>query len=491
MSRLACALACLLLVPSSTVHAARFVFHDRADGISCSHFDVGLGVAWPRGRPEGVDASGPGDNTVPYASQVIDANDTRRVVRLNVTTLVHEWWGGRYENDGLLVQMAEGSYLSFHSREDSDIALRPQLVLAFTDGRRRYVEPKADAALDCSSYTGLGTRPTLLLKHSSPLALRFDLTPLSALGRPHSADLLLVRTAERNASRSRLSVQRLVAPIGSTGAARQDGIARRYPSDAGIAADPDVLFADGFDAAALDPRWSRGMAAPSKRVEHDESLRFEPIAGPALRVTIPKGRQLGLDLRYRFKANHASEPDEIYFRYYLWFADDWLLAADGGKLPGLAGTYGMAAWGDRPWHGFKGWSLRGAYHMPPAGGHPARGRVMLGSYAYHAKADPLGQPLPWPGDALAALVAPGRWYCIEQRLQLNSPRREDGIFQVWLDGRLVLDRNDLRLRDAPDIHIEEVWMNFFHGGASAAPADMHAYIDGVVIARRYIGPLGR
>jgi hypothetical protein len=31
-------------------------------------------------------------------------------------------------------------------------------------------------------------------------------------------------------------------------------------------------------------------------------------------------------------------------------------------------------------------------------------------------------------------------------------------------------------------------MNVFHGGTAVAGADMHAWIDNVVVAKRYIGP---
>ena len=34
-------------------------------------------------------------------------------------------------------------------------------------------------------------------------------------------------------------------------------------------------------------------------------------------------------------------------------------------------------------------------------------------------------------------------------------------------------------------------MNVYHGGTSPAASDMHLYIDNVVIARRYIGPMRR
>lgn len=114
---------------------------------------------------------------------------------------------------------------------------------------------------------------------------------------------------------------------------------------------------------------------------------------------------------------------------------------------------------------------------------------MLGTYAYHSKATATyGENMPWAIGGLAGLVEPDRWYVIEQHVKLNTLGKNDGVLEVWVDGQLALTRTDIRLRDRDGVRIEEVWLNFFHGGTASAPSDMHAYIDGVVIAKRYIGP---
>lgn len=469
-------------------------FSDRDDGISCPYFDVALGAGWPASKPEGVDAEGRLNGSSAFATDVLVPTDTRRVRRLDVTALVRGWWEGRMENDGLLLRMTSGDMLIFHARETADPALRPQLLLHDADGRQRFLEPVADATLDCSTYKGLGRVPTLTVRGDTWAALRFDLKGAQAARPtpPKSAELILVRTPDSRPARSQLHVLALKRPTGKAGLPREDGIAKKYPGDEGIATDPDVLFADGFEARSIDGRWTQGMRAPAATVSHDQDLKFQPLKGRALKVTIPKGQQLGLDLRYRFRDRHGSEPDEIFFRYHLRFAQDWLAASDGGKLPGLAGTYGQAGWGGRPWDGNKGWSLRGSFGTNLPKEHAATGRVMLGTYAYHSKATATyGEGLQWIAGGLAGLIEPNRWYCIEQHVKLNTPGEADGVLEVWVEGQLALSRNNIRLRDREGIRIEEVWMNFFHGGTAPAAANMHAFIDGVVVARRYIGPLGR
>ena len=39
------------------------------------------------------------------------------------------------------------------------------------------------------------------------------------------------------------------------------------------------------------------------------------------------------------------------------------------------------------------------------------------------------------------------------------------------------------------LKIEQLWMNVYHGGKAPSPYDQHLFIDNVVIAREYIGPM--
>ena len=463
-------------------------FSDRDDGISCSFYDVQLGIPWPAGRAAWLDNDDKVMGPRAHASFALSAGDARLVRRVDLTGLVKGWWSGRWPNDGLLLRAAPGAGADFHAREAADPAVRPQLLLQWPSGRRRFVEPAADATLDCSTYRGVGRTTTLTVTPDKAVAIRFELAALMQTEpAPSAAELILVRPDPQQAAQGALQVFRLQSPIRATEPALSGGLAAKYALDRGIAADPDVLFADGFEGRKPDARWAVNDEAPGTIVDADTNLRFEPLSGRALRITIPRNALLGLDMRLRLRDAKGVEPEEVYFRYYLRLARDWLGAIDGGKLPGFAATYGKAGWGGRPWDGSKGWSLRGSFGTTPPAGHAAAGRIMLGTYAYHAKSSTYGEGLAWASGDLAGLIDTDRWYCIEQRLKLNTPGGEDGVLQVWVDGRLALSRKDLRLRDIPSIRIEEVWMNFYHGGTQPAPQALHAWIDGVVIARRPIG----
>ena len=62
--------------------------------------------------------------------------------------------------------------------------------------------------------------------------------------------------------------------------------------------------------------------------------------------------------------------------------------------------------------------------------------------------------------------------------------------RVWIDGRLAWEKTDWRWRHTADLKIEEIWMNVYHGGTAPVDQNVHLYIDNVVIADEYIGPLG-
>ena len=252
--------------------------------------------------------------------------------------------------------------------------------------------------------------------------------------------------------------------------------ARKAPSGG------DVLFSCDFES----DRWYRewGTSRLDKRVgvvAADPTRQFEPHRGKALRVKVDRGGHYGTSIQFRFRKQLGEEPEEIYFRYYLRFADDWD-PVRGGKLPGIAGTYGRAGWGGRPSDGKNGWSARGLFRGQEEGKTP------IGFYCYHAEMKGrYGSHWEWDRDRLGRLEN-NRWYSIEQYAKMNTPGQGDGILRAWVDGRLAFEKTDVRMRDSDKLKIESVWVNVYLGGTWTSQSDHHLYIDDVVIARRYIGP---
>ena len=55
---------------------------------------------------------------------------------------------------------------------------------------------------------------------------------------------------------------------------------------------------------------------------------------------------------------------------------------------------------------------------------------------------------------------------------------------------IFLTREEIAaMRDVPELKIERIWINIYHGGTWAADSDDHLFIDNVVIAKKYIGPM--
>lgn len=252
----------------------------------------------------------------------------------------------------------------------------------------------------------------------------------------------------------------------------------------------DIIFFCDFEAKDWHRDW--GIAAPPftvAAVAADEPLKFQPFQGQALRVHIFKGQNSALGISFFFKKELGEEPEAAYFRYYLRLADDWKDHADGGKLPGFAGTYNRAGWGGRPADGKNGWSARGSFRRFQNGKNP------IGFYCYHAdQKGKYGHHWVWEKDKLGYLDN-NRWYCVEQFVQLNTPGRDgqpgknDGVLRGWIDGQLAFEKTDIRFRDLDTLKVERVWLNVYHGGLAPAKFDHHLFIDNVVIARNYIGPM--
>jgi hypothetical protein len=262
-------------------------------------------------------------------------------------------------------------------------------------------------------------------------------------------------------------------------------IATQTPSDVGRQRHDQVLFRCDFETDTWFKQWGE-RKSPSRVtvVDADSEHCFEPLAGKALRVRIDKGGHYGVSLAYRFRRQLGYEPEEIYFRYYLRFADDWD-PKRGGKLPGIAGTYGRAGWGGRPVHGDDGWSARGLFEGQE------NGRTPIGFYCYHMEMrGRYGSGWRWDRED-RGLLENNRWYCIEQYVKLNTPGAGDGILRGWVDGGLAFEKNQLRFRSVDTLKIETVWINFYLGGTWVSESEHHAFIDEVVISTAPIGPLRR
>lgn len=120
----------------------------------------------------------------------------------------------------------------------------------------------------------------------------------------------------------------------------------------------------------------------------------------------------------------------------------------GGKLPGLSG--GISTSGGRKPQG-DGWTVRYMWREEGA----------LVIYVYHL--DMQGK---YGDDLLLNFKAvAGQWYRLKMQVQLNSAdEKKDGLIKVWVDDKLVLEKNDLRFRKGTQAPIEHFFFAHFWGG---------------------------
>jgi hypothetical protein len=478
----------------SSAHASNasnaFSFDDGIMGATCSDYDLATGLAWRNKAGDWRDADGKQQGDRAFGAVFLAPKSGETTVDFDVSGIVAAGSRDRRNEVGVLIRSLgnERGVATFNSREADDPVVRPMLVLSYAKGERVVVPAAADTQIACSTQKSLGTKKILQVGPGSNILVRFtirpspstSLVPVKAVVR-----LTLVRQTSRRGSYGAFALD----PPLRGDATPQAGIAAGYPNSRALAQDPAVLLVEDFESGSWRSHWSQVGTTPTfDTTSSDAQLKFEPLDGKALEVEIPKGKKLGLNVTYDFRDKLRSEPDEIYFRYYLRLADDWHPTASGGKLPGIAGTYNRAGWGGRKPDGTNGWSMRGGFSKEIPEHRPLGGDTPIGTYAYHVDQEgKYGEFWNWSQGRPTALER-NRWYCIEQYFRVNTPGKNDGALMAWVDGVKLFSRSNIRVRDVDSLHIEQVWMNVYHGGTVAAPQDLHMFIDDVVIARRYIGP---
>jgi hypothetical protein len=82
-----------------------------------------------------------------------------------------------------------------------------------------------------------------------------------------------------------------------------------------------------------------------------------------------------------------------------------------------------------------------------------------------------------------------QWYGYELMVKANTPGENDGRIAAWVDGKLVMDFPNLRLRDVASLTIDRFALCFHIG--SNPNGESKKWYDNVVAAKSYIGPLAK
>lgn len=191
----------------------------------------------------------------------------------------------------------------------------------------------------------------------------------------------------------------------------------------------------------------------------------------SMRIRLPRGLS-GCDSPascVNWKPLLGAKLDSLYYSYWVKFPQSFEFVM-GGKLPGI-GSFNANSGGAKP-SGHDGWSIRAMWNL----------KGQLGQYVYHMdQPKPFGEFFEWD---LPPIVK-DKWYHIKTFVKLNAGGQKDGIVKTWVDGKVVLDKHDLRFRAGNNLPIERFLFSLFYGGSGpewAPPRDMDIYFDDFVLS---------
>jgi hypothetical protein len=222
----------------------------------------------------------------------------------------------------------------------------------------------------------------------------------------------------------------------------------------------------GTDFKKVQP-WNDGLDQNRASIVEEGGNKF-------LRVTYT-GKAFGPALGgVQFKVPFEKSYNELYFYYRVRFAKDFVFVK-GGKLPGLAGgTAPTGCVSDK-----NGFSARNMWRTG--------GEIVQYIYAPRKKSD-CGDDYPYTQNSVRKLFTPGKWQTIQHRLVMNTPGKNDGIMQAWVDGALVLDIQDFLFRESDaTFAIDGLYFSTFFGGGDqswAPQSDQVADFDDLIVAEK-------
>jgi hypothetical protein len=216
------------------------------------------------------------------------------------------------------------------------------------------------------------------------------------------------------------------------------GIAAKYPGDAGIERDPDVVFVESFEGSVAEicGRWEAVSGKPIMSKSDDvvpgsggkQSLLLTRVAGGT------DGYMDGGNLYRRLRNDKGGFGyDRLFFRFYMKFNAEHAPIHHYGS--GLVGFYPPTPWpqggagvrpnGDARWttqvepSDFTSWHYYS--YWQGMGGSPPRGQTWGNTFE-------IGVP--------AREVATEKWICLEIMVKMNDVGERNGEQAYWLDGKL-------------------------------------------------------
>ncbi len=276
------------------------------------------------------------------------------------------------------------------------------------------------------------------------------------------------------------------------------GIAAQYPFDAGIASNPAVIFADDFESysgvSGLTSKWNEAYHTANIRIATEAGNVFS--GGKSLEFTVPQTTNEVSNTVLKYV---SPERDTLFLRYYARFDGGFNVIGSSHNGSVISAHYccpGVRADGFNKFLvSFEAWRDGAATANPGK----------LNVYIYHPDQRdiwgdhffPTGIVLPFsstpfdygPDFVSRPDIIPvlGRWYSYEFMVKANTPGLRDGRVAFWLDGTLIADFPNLRLRETTALKIDRFSIDLHVHTNNLAVA--RKWSDNVVVATSYIGPM--
>lgn len=80
-------------------------------------------------------------------------------------------------------------------------------------------------------------------------------------------------------------------------------------------------------------------------------------------------------------------------------------------------------------------------------------------------------------------VPPGEWFEIAYYIKYNTPGKNDGIYRLWRNKKLIYERNNVIYRTI-NRGADSIWIGGNYSGAGVNPIPFYRYIDDICIGNR-------
>lgn len=300
-------------------------------------------------------------------------------------------------------------------------------------------------------------------------------------------------------------------PTSPPGPTEPKGIASKYPGDAGIQNDPDIIFVEMFEASdvgAVTANWTDKEGVAQMALQPDtpagspgnKSMQFTTVGGT-------------VDAVYLYKLLDPGVDDSLFLRYYVKYNTNGTFHHSGGGLGGYnpPSSWPIGGAGIRPTGSDK---FKTSIEPYDAGTSPNTSSRMDHYTYWMSMRDNPGDNKYWGNSFIndpAVSIGLSDWACIEIMVKLNKPVTvSNGEMALWINGTKVSHLKQgspngswvwdsftpgsgpafegFQWRNDANLNIN--WFSLQHFVSQDANGQQSSiYYDHVVAAKSYIGPI--